>query len=132
MAIELNQWAFDMLQKIDTLFQPNVYEGKYNDLFLNLVQNYERQTQSTTQSCHTMALTVAIWTLVRIFRTNDLQIRQQYEQFLNQLLLTCLLMEKIMQMEDQRRNRIVVTSKSLNSTILPPQTVLPDQVDLPL
>lgn len=132
MSVEINQWAFNMLRKTETLFQPNIYEGKYHEVFLSFIQLYEQQSQAITPACCTMAVTVAVWTLARIFRTQDPHVKEQYEHFLDQLLLLCLLMEKIMKLEDAQHQKISVTTQSMHSTIVPPQTILPPDTSLPM
>jgi hypothetical protein len=134
MSIEINDFAKNMLGKIDTLFHPNVFESKYGDAFINMVRTYESQPQKNIEmSCHSMSVTLSLWGLVRIMKTQDVEAQHQYELFLQYLQNSMGFLQKAMQIEQRYQTRIVPNpTTSLLSTIIAPQQVLPPESQLPL
>lgn len=86
-VIQCNIWTKQTLDRLNLIFQPNSYSQNIDTLFVKLMTQEEREKSShpSEVSSTNIMLSAGIWGLIKIFRTENVEVRRQFMRFINHL-----------------------------------------------
>lgn len=87
--VQCNSWTRQMLDRLNMIFQPNSYNKQVDALFVNMLRQYEEEKKSGTLSPNVSSanfmLGAGIWGLVRMFETENIEVRRQLLSYVTHL-----------------------------------------------